>query len=231
MALAQVLPCSQLIFQLNPAHQDLSNNTKGTLQFLWNFQVWFNLIFSEEIIQYSRTSTSQVQTKPLHPSSSRAFQRDQEHDLKHPRSVDLIATNKTNKLPCFIDRFYICDTVLNHTSLALACIVCALGYTIFWWVSFVLTCSFVLWVIWELCICAFSDISFCQTLLSFMCLSSRCIASMSSVNRELFFFFSMVDWGFKWQLLAIFGGRMFNYFGQHAAWGRGPTKEIGIYRL
>jgi hypothetical protein len=41
----------------------------------------------------------------------------------------------------------------------------------------------------------------------------------------------MVDWGFKWQLLAIFGGRMFNYFGQHAAWGGGPTKEIGIYRL
>ncbi len=45
-----------LINQLpfNPAHQDLSNNTKGTFQFLWNFQLWFNLIFIEEIIQYSR---------------------------------------------------------------------------------------------------------------------------------------------------------------------------------
>jgi hypothetical protein len=47
---------------LNPAHQDLSNNTKGTFQFLRIFQLGFNFIFSEEIIQYSRTSTPQVQT-------------------------------------------------------------------------------------------------------------------------------------------------------------------------
>jgi hypothetical protein len=46
---------------LNPAHQDLSHNTKGTFQFFQNFQLRFNLIFSEEIIQYSRTSTPQVQ--------------------------------------------------------------------------------------------------------------------------------------------------------------------------
>jgi hypothetical protein len=37
---------------LNPAHRDLSDNTKGTSQFLWNFQLRFNLIFSEEIIQH-----------------------------------------------------------------------------------------------------------------------------------------------------------------------------------
>jgi hypothetical protein len=47
---------------LNPAHQGLSNNTKGTFQFLRNFQLQFNLIFSEEIIQYSRTFAPQVQT-------------------------------------------------------------------------------------------------------------------------------------------------------------------------
>jgi hypothetical protein len=43
--------------------------------------------------------------KPMHPSSSRAFQRHQEHDLKHPSSVDLITTkqNKTNYLPSWID--------------------------------------------------------------------------------------------------------------------------------
>jgi hypothetical protein len=46
---------------LNPAHQDLSSNTKGTFQFLRNFQLWFNLIFSEEVIQYSRTSRPQNQ--------------------------------------------------------------------------------------------------------------------------------------------------------------------------
>jgi hypothetical protein len=41
------------------------------------------------------------ETKPMHPSSSRAFQRDQERELKHPGSVDLMGTkqNKTNYLP------------------------------------------------------------------------------------------------------------------------------------
>jgi hypothetical protein len=39
----------------------------------------------------------------MHPPSSRAFQRHQEHNLKHPGSVDLITT-KQNKLPSFIDR-------------------------------------------------------------------------------------------------------------------------------
>jgi hypothetical protein len=37
-------------------------NTKGTFQFLQNWKLQFNLIFSEEIIQYLRTSPLQVQT-------------------------------------------------------------------------------------------------------------------------------------------------------------------------
>ncbi len=45
----------------NSACQDAFNNTKGTFQFLWNFQLWSNLIFSEKIIQYSKTFASQVQ--------------------------------------------------------------------------------------------------------------------------------------------------------------------------
>jgi len=51
----------------------------------------------------------------MHPSSSRAFQRDQERDLKHPGSVDLISTNKTkqNKQPSFIDR---CSGLLSRAS-------------------------------------------------------------------------------------------------------------------
>jgi len=44
-------------------------------------------------------------TKPMHPSSSRAFQRNQKHNLKHPNLVDFIGTNKTNKQPSFIDIF------------------------------------------------------------------------------------------------------------------------------
>ncbi len=55
----QILPNK---IPLNPAHQDLSNNTKGTFQFLLNFQLWFNLIFNEKFIQYSRTFAPQVQT-------------------------------------------------------------------------------------------------------------------------------------------------------------------------
>ncbi len=47
---------------LNLAHWDLSNNTKGTFQFLQKFQPWFNSIFNEKIIQYSRTFAMQVQT-------------------------------------------------------------------------------------------------------------------------------------------------------------------------
>ncbi len=47
---------------LNPTHQDLSNNIKGTFQFVQNVQLWFNLIFSEKIIQYSKTFALQVQT-------------------------------------------------------------------------------------------------------------------------------------------------------------------------
>jgi hypothetical protein len=69
------------------------------------FSYTFNLIFSEEIIQDSRTfcttSRNIMEPKPMHPSLSRAFQRLQEHNLKHPGAVDLITTkqNKTNYLP------------------------------------------------------------------------------------------------------------------------------------
>jgi hypothetical protein len=38
------------------------------------------------------------------PPTMRAFQRHQEHNLKHPSLVDFITT-KQNKLPSFIDRF------------------------------------------------------------------------------------------------------------------------------
>ncbi len=59
------------------------------------FQLRFNLIFNEKIIQYSRTFAPQVQTT-WNQAHARAFQRHQEHDLKHPRLVDLITT-KQNK--------------------------------------------------------------------------------------------------------------------------------------
>jgi hypothetical protein len=64
--LNQYLPHSESkSYQINSiksSHQDLSNNTRGTFQILQSFQLWFNLIFSAEIIQYSRTFAPQVQT-------------------------------------------------------------------------------------------------------------------------------------------------------------------------
>jgi hypothetical protein len=42
-----------------------------------------------------------MEPKPVHPSLSRAFQKHQEHDPKHPGLVDLIITkgNNANYLP------------------------------------------------------------------------------------------------------------------------------------
>ncbi len=57
----QYLPHSESkSYQIN--HQDPFNNIKGTFQFLRNFQLLCNLIFSEEIIQYSRTFAPQGRT-------------------------------------------------------------------------------------------------------------------------------------------------------------------------
>jgi hypothetical protein len=68
---------------------------------------------SEKIIQYSRTfalaSPNAMKPSPCTLPSWRAFQRHQEHDLKHPSLVDLITTKQkeknkqTNYLPSLID--------------------------------------------------------------------------------------------------------------------------------
>jgi hypothetical protein len=74
------------------------------------FQLWFNLIFSEEIIQYPRTFAPQVQcheTKPMHPSPQELSKDTKNTIWSIPgRWISLVQTkqNKTNKLPSFIDR-------------------------------------------------------------------------------------------------------------------------------
>ncbi len=133
MPLAQGLPCPQLIFpyktwffgnlfeffsgrnqylptfriQILPnsfhAHQDISNNTKGTFPIPPK-------IFTYNLIQFSVKKSFSIQelfaplkskrheTKLMHHlSSPRAFQREQEHNLKHPGWVDL-HQYKQNKL-------------------------------------------------------------------------------------------------------------------------------------
>jgi hypothetical protein len=107
--LNQYLPLSESksyqINFINPAHRDLSNNTKKHSNSSKNFS--YNLILysvkkSFNIQKLLHRKSKHHKTKPMHPSSSRAFQRDQECDLKHPGLVDLIGTNKaklTNYLP------------------------------------------------------------------------------------------------------------------------------------
>jgi len=52
---------------------------------------------SFNIQELLRQKSKRHETKSTHPSSSRAFQRDQERDLKHPDSTALISTNKTKQ--------------------------------------------------------------------------------------------------------------------------------------
>jgi hypothetical protein len=96
------------------AHQDLSNNTKGTFQFLRNFQLRFTLIFSEEIIQYSRTFALRVvlalrvQTSwnQAHaPLLVKELSKDTKNTIWSIRFGGSHNYNtKQNKLPSFIDR-------------------------------------------------------------------------------------------------------------------------------
>jgi hypothetical protein len=106
----QCLPHSQSkSYQINSIKSCSSRSFqehKGTFQFLQNFQLQFNFFSvkkSFNIQKLLHCKSKRHGTKPMHPSSCRAFQRHQEHGLKHPSWVDLIPTTQ-NKLPFFIDR-------------------------------------------------------------------------------------------------------------------------------
>jgi hypothetical protein len=55
----------------------------------------FSVKKSFNIQELLHRKSKRRETKPMHPSSSRAFQRHQEHDLKHAGLVDLITTKQT----------------------------------------------------------------------------------------------------------------------------------------
>jgi hypothetical protein len=104
----QCLPHSQSKpYQINSIKSCSSRSFqehKGTFQFLLNFQLRFNLFSvkkSFNIQKLLHCKSKRHGTKPLHPSSCRAFQRHQEHSLKHSSWVDLIPTKQTT---FFIDR-------------------------------------------------------------------------------------------------------------------------------
>ncbi len=82
--------CSSRSFQQHQRHIPIPLKFSAPILF----------IFNEEIIQYSKTFAPQVQThvtKPMHPSSLRAFQRHHEHDLKHPIWWISYLQNKTKQ--------------------------------------------------------------------------------------------------------------------------------------
>jgi len=86
--------CSSRSFQQHQRHIPIPLKFSATI------------IFSEEIIEYSRTFGPQVQTSwnQAHaPLLVEIFERHQEHVLKHSGLVDLITT-KQNKLLSFINR-------------------------------------------------------------------------------------------------------------------------------
>ncbi len=70
-----------------------SNSSKNFSYDLISFLVKksFNV---QELLHHK---SKQHETNRMHPCSSGTFQKDQEHDLKHPSSVDLISTNKTKQ--------------------------------------------------------------------------------------------------------------------------------------
>ncbi len=101
----QYLPHSKSkIYQINSIKSCSSRSfqhTKGTFQFLQDFQLWFNFQQKNHSIfkNFCTASPNIMEPKPIHDSLSRAFQRHQEEDMKHPGSMDLITTkqNKTKQ--------------------------------------------------------------------------------------------------------------------------------------
>jgi hypothetical protein len=72
------------------------SDTMFSTDFSFQNLIFWNLFeFSAQIKHH--------ETKPMHPSLSRAFQSDQECNLKHPGSMDLISTKQTNYLASWID--------------------------------------------------------------------------------------------------------------------------------
>jgi hypothetical protein len=86
-----MLPCHQLIFPSKT----------------WFFGIYLNFQQHKSLKNQSKFlhhKSKHHGTKPMHPSSLRAFQRHQEHDLKHPGLVNFIIT-KQKKLLSFINRW------------------------------------------------------------------------------------------------------------------------------
>jgi len=93
-----------------PAHQDLSNNTKGTFQFLPNLQLWFNLINfqwrNHSIFKnFCTTSPNIMEPSPCTPPCGELSNdtKNMIWSIPFRRISQLQNKTKQNKLPSFID--------------------------------------------------------------------------------------------------------------------------------
>jgi hypothetical protein len=97
--------CSSRSFQQHQRHIPIPPKFSALISIYFTFQWRNHSIFKN----FCTASPKHHGTKPMHPSSSRAFQRDQEqseaswfggsHKYKTKQN-----NKQTNKLPCFIDR-------------------------------------------------------------------------------------------------------------------------------
>jgi len=88
-------------FPLNPTHQDLSNNTNDTFQFLQKFQLRFNLIFTEKYSIFKNfciASPNIIEPTPCTPPCWELSKDTKSMILKHPGLVDLITIKQTTFL-------------------------------------------------------------------------------------------------------------------------------------
>ncbi len=102
--------CSSRSFQQHQRHIHSSSS-----EIFSYYLIWFSMKKSFNIQELLHLESKRHGTQPMHSSSSsRAFQRHQEHDLKHPGLVDLITTKQ--KQTTFLHRSMSEDGRMNNTA-------------------------------------------------------------------------------------------------------------------
>ncbi len=81
--------CSSRSFQQHQRHIPTPPKFSAMISFHFQWRKSFN------ILKLLRNKSKRHGTKPMHPTLSRAFQRHQEHNLKHPGLVNLIVAKQT----------------------------------------------------------------------------------------------------------------------------------------
>jgi hypothetical protein len=90
---------------LNSTNRNFSNNTKSGPKF--HYDLFHLNEFSWKIcFQWLHCKLKHYETNLIHPYSLKTFQQHQKHDKTHHGLGDFNVTNKSNKLPSFIDKYW-----------------------------------------------------------------------------------------------------------------------------